>query len=220
MSVEEAAVALGLGRDWLYNRINGRTSIAPDDDELFWQKAKDAFDLPPTLARQLGVENVLANGGLLADPYEAPPRSTVRMRYAGAVPCSSLWGDPLESTDYVEVPAQFSGQSRFAAKVVADSCYPALQPGDLTVWEPDRNPPYGVIVLAERKGDHGATVKKLVYDPVAGRPRLEPVNATHSAPDDGEGWSVIARLVGVERAAEAPSRTWYWEPGLRPEHLA
>lgn len=167
------------------------------------------------------MERVENSGGKRADLAEFQPfaaRSKVRLRFAGVVPCSEAWGDPLESTEYVEVAGQFGGERRFVAKVAGDSCYPALLPGDLTVWEPDLSPPYGVIVLAQRKGDHGCTVKQLTHDGT--RPRLTPINPSASAPDDGEGWGVVARLVGVERATQAPARTWFWEAGLRPEHLS
>lgn len=215
MSVEEAAVALELSRDWLYNRIQGRTPITTEDDELFWEKAGASFDLPPSL-----VEKSLQKSGLLGDFVAYAPQPKARMRFAGLVPCSSDWGDPLQSEEIIEVSAQFGHPDRFAAKVVGESCWPALQPGDVTVWHRDLSPPFGVIVLAQRKGDHSCTVKKLEYDPKENRPRLVPVNTEYDAPDDGDGWGVIARLVGVERGVEAPMRTWFWEPGLRPEHLA
>ena len=103
--------------------------------------------------------------------------------------------------------------------MIGDSCYPALEPGDITIWHADRNPPYGTIVIAQRKGDCGCTVKLLEYDPDLHRPVLTPVNPAHSAPADNGGWDVIARLVGVLRSSEAPKRTWFWEQGLRPRHL-
>ena len=94
------------------------------------------------------------------------------IKYAGVVPCSSEWGDPLSSTETRPIDPKFAGRDRFLAKVVGDSCYPALQQGDLTVWETDNDPPYGVIVLAERTDDHACTVKELSYDDVVGRARL------------------------------------------------
>lgn len=139
-----------------------------------------------------------------------------RMRFAGEVPTGD-WGDPLASEDFIEVEAQFEGPRRFAARVVGDSCFPALLPGDITIWESDLNPPYGVIVLAQRKGDHGCTVKQLTHDGT--RPHLRPINPARREPSDGSGWGVIGRLIAVLRSSDAPRRTWYWEPGLRPEHL-
>jgi transcriptional regulator with XRE-family HTH domain len=142
-----------------------------------------------------------------------------QMPYGGLVPASEEWGDPLESDSFIEVDPKFTGRNRFACKVVGNSCYPALKQGDLTVWEIDRSPKHGVIVLAQRKGDHGCTVKQLHYDAEEGRDRLIPVNPKYTSPDDGDGWGVVARLVAVIRENDGPERTWYWPSGLRPKHL-
>jgi phage repressor protein C with HTH and peptisase S24 domain len=139
--------------------------------------------------------------------------------YAGVVPCSQDWGDPLTSKEARPIEAKFAGKNRFLCKVTGDSCYPALKQGDLTVWEKDREPPYGVIVLAERIGDQACTVKELQYDESARRARLVPVNPSHGEPEDGDGWECAARLVGVLRQGDGPERTWYWPPGLRARHL-
>lgn len=145
---------------------------------------------------------------------------TGQIRYAGEVPCSESWGDPLASEEFIELEIQYEHPKRFAAKVVGDSCYPALLPGDLTIWHTDMNPTYGLIVLAQRKGDHGCTVKQLEYDDSLGRPRLLPVNPSRGAPEDGEGWGVIARLVAVLRNTDGLKRSWFLETGLRPKHLS
>lgn len=154
---------------------------------------------------------------VLLQPTQAiVPKQAVMIPFAGEVPCST-WGDPLDSEEHIEVESVFVKTGRFAAKVVGDSCFPALLPGDITIWEHDFSPPYGTIVLAQRKGDHGCTVKKLEHD--GGRAVLSPLNPVYDRPEDGEGWGVIARLVAVVRVSEAPRRTWYWEPGLRPSHI-
>jgi len=46
-----------------------------------------------------------------------------------------------------------------------------------------------------------------------------PVNINHDKPSDGDGWGVIARLVGVIRSADGPERTWYWAQVLRVKDL-
>lgn len=143
----------------------------------------------------------------------------IQIPFAGDVPCSSDWGDPLASEEFIEVESQFEHSQRFAARVVGDSCYPALQPGDVTIWHADMSPPYGLIVLAQRKGDHGCTVKRLDYDTEKGRPFLIPVNPSHAKPEDGEGWGVIARLVVVLRTTDGLRRSWYIDSGLRSSHL-
>jgi hypothetical protein len=141
-----------------------------------------------------------------------------KMRFAGIVPCGD-WGDPLESEEFIEVDSKFESPRAFAARVVGDSCYPALQPADITIWIADNNPPYGRIVLAQRKGDHGCTVKELAWDPARSRSALLPINATYAEPEDGEGWGVIARLVGVVRSIDGLERTWKQLEGLTPRHL-
>ncbi len=152
-------------------------------------------------------------------PWNPIGRPSSQIRFAGEVPCSSDWGDPLAAEEFIEVEVQFEGSKRFSATVVGDSCYPALLPGDSTIWHADFSPPYGLIVLAQRKGDHGCTVKQLEYDADQGRPRLHPVNKAHGEPEDGEGWGVIARLVAVIRQEDGLKKTWYLPTGLRPRHL-
>lgn len=220
--VRQELSRLGLSERWLASEAGVKhqslnqwlSERARPRDRNVWRRLLAILEQE---AARTAVEKVGKTRRIVGDfePYHG--RYTVRMRFAGLVPCSTEWGDPLESTEQIEVSAQFGGELRFAARVVGDSCYPALLPGDLAIWERDLNPPYGVIVLAQRQGDHGCTVKKLSHD--GQRPRLEPINRAYESPDDGEGWGVIARLVGVERSSEAPARTWFWEPGIRPEHL-
>lgn len=142
-----------------------------------------------------------------------------QMRYAGIVPASSDWGDPLSSEIPIEVDAKFYKARRFVCRVVGNSCEPALYQGDVTIWESDRNPASGKLVIAQRVGDSACTVKVLEYDPIEGHPILCPVNKDCDAPPDGDGWEVIARLVGVERQTEGPEKTWYWPAGLSVRQL-
>ena len=141
-----------------------------------------------------------------------------RIRYAGLVPCSSSWGDPLAAQDLRPIEPKFAGANRFLCKVVGDSCWPYLKQGDLTVWELDESPPFESIVIAERFEDSGCTVKELLYD--GKRPRLEPMNPDAEAPDDGEGWKASAMLVGLLRTEDGIEMTWYLKSGLRKRHLA
>ena len=158
--------------------------------------------------------------GELDGPRAPATYPSAQIRFAGQVPCDSEWGDPLAAEELMEVEVQFGGPRRFGATVVGDSCYPALLPGDTTIWHADFSPTYGLIVLAQRKGDHGCTVKQLEYDAERGRPRLHPVNPAHGEPEDGEGWGVIARLVAVLRQEDGLKKTWFLATGLRPRHLA
>jgi|GEM_PF-3519027 len=158
-------------------------------------------------------------GALFTAPAPYSPPGKVPMIYAGEVPCSTNWGNPLESTTPIDMDPDFAGPNRYVCRVVNDSCYPALHEGDLTVWQYDLNPPFGTIVLAQRKGDHNCTAKLLRYDATLHAPRLVPINPRVEPPEDGEGWGAIARLVGVERVQDGLKRTWKLESGLRPKHL-
>ncbi len=149
-------------------------------------------------------------------PVVARVRPT--LPFAGNVPTSETWGEPLDGEEPIEVEPEFVGPRRYVGRVVGSSCYPALRQGDETVWEHDHAPRPGVIVLAQRKGDHGCTVKQLVFDDT-GQPRLAPVNPESAGPEDGEGWGVVARLVGVTRHYRLGPRHWYVAKGITPDDL-
>ena len=203
-SMSWLAKTIGVNRQsvqqWLVDGVDPR-------DATMWDKMRRAI---------LG----MTYQGDLDRPRVALSHPSVSLPYAGDVPCAALWGDPLAAGDFIDVDSQFDHPARFAAKVVGDSCYPALLPGDVTIWHADKNPPYGMIVLAQRKGDHGCTVKVLQYDEQLGRPRLHPVNPASGEPEDGEGWGVIARLVGVLRNTDGLKRSWLLDTGLRPKHMS
>jgi transcriptional regulator with XRE-family HTH domain len=176
------------------------------------------------IAQVLGVDPGFLTGGSTVRATLGSPTIPVgfpmaRIRHAGTVPAGD-WGDPLASEDFVEVDVRFDHPRRFAATVVGDSCWPALRQGDLTVWHSDPAPPYNLIVLAQRVGDHGCTVKELVWDPGANRPVLAPVNPAYGQTDDGDGWAVTARLVAVVRRQDGVEQTWYSPEGLRVKYLA
>lgn len=207
------AQRVGVSPQVLNNWLNDVNQ--PRNPEV-WQKMINELE---KFRSQMGIKDAKSNyDQILGSPKIPVGFPTVRMRYAGEVPTGD-WGDPLESEEFMEMDAQYEHPKRFCARVVGDSCYPALQPGDITIWHYDLSPPFQVIVLAQRRGDHGCTVKQLVYDPKEGRPRLKPVNPDHVEPGDGDGWGAIARLIAVLRSDDAPKRTWFWEAGLRPEHL-
>ena len=140
------------------------------------------------------------------------------MRYAGEVPAGD-WGDPLASEDFIEVDPALFHSKRYAAKVVGPSCYPALHPGDLVIWHHDESPPYGMLVLAQRKEDHACTVKVLDWDAETNQPILRPVNPDHEPAGAEGGWVAIARLVAVLRKIDGLELRWYLPEGIRPRHL-
>jgi len=112
-----------------------------------------------------------------------------------------------------------AGQGHFLAKVRGISCYPYLKEGDTVVFESDLAPPSGVIVLAQRKGDHGCTVKLLDTDPATGTPKLAPLNPETDPPDPGEGWGAIAKLVGIIRDVEGAEFNLSHQRGIRPKMI-
>lgn len=211
MSARQLAIRAGIAPQSLHAWLNGEYS--PKDDSI-WQKLLALLE--QERARKLGIREQASKFGALDRPRIPVGFPLVAMRYAGEVPCATEWGDPLASEEFIEVEVQFEGPRRFAAKVVGDSCYPALVQGDITIWEADPAPPYGVIVLAQQQPEQGCTVKQLTHD--GQRPHLAPVNPAYGEPADGPGWSVAARLVAVLRPG-AIRRTWYSEHGIRPRDL-
>jgi transcriptional regulator with XRE-family HTH domain len=162
-------------------------------------------------------EPPLEGGGVM--PLGIPPvdATFAKILYAGTVPCSKDWGDALAGNEERDIEVKFAGAGRFLASVRGDSCFPALQQGDLTVWQRDEAPPYGVIVLAERLDGRECTVKQLVRE--NGVTRLKPVNPDSSEPFAPEGWLPTARLVGVIWIDDGPEATMYHPPGIQPKHL-
>lgn len=189
-----------------------------------WETGKHdpPADVVKKAAEVLGVDEKYFDQGeaiaILGNPLYPVGFPMVKMPYAGVVPAGD-WGDPLATEDFIEVDVRYEHRRRFAARVVGDSCYPALLQGDLTIWQEDTSPAYGLIVLAQRKNDHACTVKELDYDSVAGRPVLSPINSKHENPPDGDGWGAVARLVAVVRVVDGLERTWFLPSGLRKRHL-
>jgi hypothetical protein len=183
--------------DWL-SKENPRT---PRDVRVFGD-----------MATALGIE--------LTTPKIAVGFAPLKVRLAGNVPAGD-WGDPLASDEFIDVTdTRFEHPRRFAAHVVGTSCYPFLQPGDLTIWHLDPDPNYQVFVLAQRKGDHGCTVKELLRDEKNQRPILHSPNPAHDDPEDGSGWGVIARLVGVQFQHDGANLTVFEQTGVTKRKLA
>lgn len=155
----------------------------------------------------------------VSDPGFPVSFPKVTMRYAGLVPASENWGDPLSSDLPWEVDAKFDHPKRFVCRVTGLSCFPALQQGDVTIWHVDPAPPVGKIVIAQRKGDHGCTVKELGQE-AGGRNTLIPINKDSEPPPDGDGWGVIAMLVGIEYEEEDGTEMSLYRPkGISPKLL-
>jgi hypothetical protein len=223
MSAKELAEALGIGRTAVY-AYRDRPNANPSPEKV------------AAFVEHLVVIGYTVPLGWFYDgedspvPLKDPKRSEVvdkpkaiysfgfvYMRYAGVVPCGD-WGDPLDSEELVEMGAELDHPKRYVTSVIGDSCYPALKQGDKVVWHQDFAPTAGLIVLAQRKGDHGCTVKQLKTDD-QGRPHLVPINPSYDEPANGDGWGVIARLVAVIRKTAGMKVTFVNPDGLRPSDL-
>lgn len=182
---EELLALIGRNRNWLARQLG-----IPKQKVYNWfdgQIPREAGTLERMVAfleqeyrKGLRSPATVVHHELLGPPKIPVGFPLVQMRYAGEVPAGD-WGDPLASEEFV-VDDRYEHPKRFVARVVGDSCWPALRQGDLTVWHHDLNPQYGLIVLAQRKGDHACTVKQLVWDAEDSRPRLAPVNPDYDDP--------------------------------------
>lgn len=201
----EFAPYIGRTRSTLANYETGITIPPPDVIAAI----KTNFPLSPA-APDEGSNLVVTGQSLGSGVYG-------RLPYAGTVPASSSWGDPLSDSDLREIEPKFVGPGRFIAKVSGDSCYPALQQGDLTIWEVDESPAYGLIVLAERLTDQACTVKELKR--LDNRDCLVPVNPESKPPPNDEGWMIRAKLIGVI-ANQDIEEQWFEARGLRADIMA
>lgn len=201
-SMARLAKAVGQHRQTVAKWLSGYAD--PRDPDM-WQKMLEAI---PDL------EN---SKSPLSQPMGIYSYGYRNIRYAGVVPCGD-WGDPLDSEEMIPISAEFEHPKRFAATVAGDSCYPALLQGDLTIWHVDPAPTSGLIVLAQRKGDHGCTVKQLKIDD-KGLPHLVPINPQYDEPENGDGWGVIAKLVVVIRQGERIKHHFIKPEGIRPDDL-
>jgi transcriptional regulator with XRE-family HTH domain len=189
--LRKVAKALGIAEEWFYDGLD------------------NAVPLPSESKKQ--------PEPLLSDPMGVFSYGYRNLRYAGVVPCGE-WGDPLDSEEMIPISAELEHPKRYAATVAGDSCYPALRQGDLTIWHYDLAPASGLIVLAQRKGDHGCTVKQLRINDL-GEPHLVPINPKYEEPTNGDGWGTIARLVAVIRDDGRIKHYFIQLSGLKPEDL-
>ena len=218
MSISRLAKKIGKSRQSVHSWITG-VSVPRTESE--WQSIADVFglSLEDLLDPRKDPTIIEPATEILSRPLIPVGFKYIKLPFAGNVPAGE-WGDPLASDEFIELEnANFEHPRRFAAYVVGDSCFPALQQGDLTIWHADTAPPYRTIVLAQRKGDHGCTVKEMLYDQERGRVILHPINERYDEPADGDGWGVIARLVGVVRERDGMKQTFYRPEGLAKKHF-
>ena len=147
-----------------------------------------------------------------------PEAIYAKILYAGVVPASN-WGDALNQAEPEPINPKFAGPKRFMCRVQGDSCYPALHPGDLIIFEQNHAPAEGMIVLAERSSDSACTVKE--FKRINGVATLAPINPDpqfHDVSDEG-GWRATAYLVGVIFAVHGAEAEFYSPTGLRVAQL-
>lgn len=162
-------------------------------------------DLPATLSAPFSIED--------GEPM-------VELPYAGLVPAGEFDVELAEAGP-ISVPARFGRKNRhlrFACRVLGPSCAPLILQGDVVIFERDLAPPSGTFVVAQRKGDHFATLKLLEIDP-RGEPFLHAMNPDSPDPADGAGWGVIAKLVGVWRDRGFQEIVWHENAGLTRRHF-
>ena len=145
----DLALKLNLTQSKVENLLGGKITFTPD--------------LLGDIAEALDLSNdwVATAGKELTDPTVQATFPKLTMKHAGQIPAGQ-WSDPGESEEFCEVEARLFKTNRFCAEIVGESCYPALQPGDFTIWEATKNPKLNKIIIAERHPDKAATVKVLV----------------------------------------------------------
>ncbi len=202
----DLALKMNLTQSKVENLLGGKITFTPE----LLREIAEALDLPHDWASSVGKE--------VSDPRFAVTYLKMTIKHAGQIPAGQ-WSDPGESEEFCEVEARLFKTNRFCAEIVGESCYPALQPGDFTIWEANRNPKLNKIIIAERYPDHAATVKVLIWDADLKRPALFAINPAFQEPLS-EHWDAIAFLVHVSYTDDDGGEiTFYREDGIRPEQL-
>ncbi len=150
----------------------------------------------------------------LGEPTIPASQLLIPVPYIGMVAASSSvdWGDPFDSEVFEFVPPEMGdAKGRFSCRVLGDSMYDLLFPGDLCVFQRTDVPKIGAVVI-HRTTDNRVTIKQLTHD---GRQFiLKPVNAAYeSEPASG---SMVGYLVGIVRESGSKRVTVYDSTGIRP----
>ena len=149
----------------------------------------------------------------VTNPLYPSPVPVTLIPKGPAVPCSD-WSDPLDTEyhEYAEVDSYMAADGRFVTEMVGDSMYDLLWPGDVCVWQADKTPKLGSIVIAV-SSDHRATCAQLKHN---GKefvlhklnPKYDPAEADH--------WGCIGYLVGILRLQGTKRVSVYDPSGIRP----
>lgn len=135
--------------------------------------------------------------------------------YGGVIPSTAQ----QEASTMRPIEKRFTGEGRFLRQIAGNTASPFLRERDTTVWQADRSPKHGLIVLARRLSDGRQMARLLAFDDTKAVDVFRQLEPSADPTTDDEQWEPIARLVGVIRQTDGPERTWFWEPGLTPEHL-
>ena len=134
--------------------------------------------------------------------------------YIGGVAASSMvdWTDPFESDTFEFVPPEMGdGRGRFSCRVLGDSMYDLLQPGDLCVFQASPVPKIGTVIMY-RSPENSITIKELKHDGKGFI--LHPLNpAYEDVPAIG---TCLGYLVGIVREVGSRKVTVYDSTGIRP----
>lgn len=134
--------------------------------------------------------------------------------YIGGVAASSMvdWTDPFESNAFEFVPPEMGDpRGRFACRVLGDSMYDLLMPGDLCVFQSSPVPKIGTVIMY-RSPENQVTIKVLKHDGKGFV--LHPLNSAYEdCPATGE---CVGYLVGIVREIGSRKVTVYDSTGIRP----
>lgn len=133
--------------------------------------------------------------------------------FIGGVAASSPvdWTDPFESNVFEYVPPEMGdARGRFACRVLGDSMFDLLWPGDIAVFQKIDVPKLNAVVLF-RSDDGLATIKTLKHD--GERFMLHALNPGYNA-EPARG-TVVGYLVGIVREQGSRKVTVYDPSGIR-----
>jgi SOS-response transcriptional repressor LexA len=172
-----------------------------------WQEFYKVTGLKPSTASEIGAY------------YTPEPELLPEIPFVGNVGANTKveWMDPTEIEETIPVPQEMATARgpkslRFACRIVGDSCYDLLWPGDLCVFHKEIVPKIGKMVFY-KSPENKVTVKQLKHD--GSDYVLHPLNPKYEDEVD-EGGEQIGYLVGIVRIHGSKKVTVYDETGIVP----